>query len=279
MKKFDVKYKIIIVLTVVAVLLLSMNIVLRKERPLTLFESTIKDSILFVTNIIKAPIDYFKYKIEENRKMDGILDKYKELQAKINYIESLETKIKTYEKEIDSLKQLLDLNSTLTEYSYINASIVNRNIGYWYNDITINKGKKDDVLINQAVINEKGLVGRIINTSNFNSTVKLLTADDTRNKLSILILSSKNYYGLLSKYDNKKKVFIIEGISSSSDINIGDKVITSGLSNNYPKGLLIGYVKNLTTDSYDLGYIVEVKPSVDYDDIEFVTIVKRKDNE
>lgn len=277
MKKIDKKYKIVILLFIIALLLGTINITVKKERNLTIFESAIKDSVLFISDIVFKPINYVKDKIDEKKVKDNLYEKYKDLENRIEYTESLEAKLKTYEDEIKKLKDTLELNTILTDYLYLNATIVNRNIGYWYDTITIDKGSKNGVKIGQAVINNSGLIGRVINTSNFNSTIKLLTASNTNNKMSVEVLSNdKVYYGLLSGYDKESNTFIVEGISSSSKIKIKDKVVTSGLGNNYPKGLFVGYVDSITTDNYDLGMVVKIKPNVDYNDIEYVTIVTKR---
>lgn len=50
-------------------------------------------------------------------------------------------KMEELEKENNELKKLLELKDTLSEYQKINATVVNRNVGYWYDTITIDKGE------------------------------------------------------------------------------------------------------------------------------------------
>ena len=71
-------------------------------------------------------------------------------------------------------------------------------------------------------------------------------------------------------------LYKIEGISYSGTIPEKAQVTTTGLSDNFPSGILIGYVNTTTTDNFDLGKIVEVIPSVNFDKISYVTILKRK---
>ena len=60
------------------------------------------------------------------------------------------------------------------------------------------------------------------------------------------------------------------------DVNIGDKVYTSGMGGVFLGGILIGTVSDITTDEYDLAKIINVTPTVDFSDINYVTILKRK---
>ena len=70
----------------------------------------------------------------------------------------------------------------------------------------------------------------------------------------------------------------MEGISNTETVNVGDLVYTSGLGGVFPSGILIGKVDSITTDVYDLSKIINVRPSAKFDDINFVTILKRTDD-
>ena len=184
--------------------------------------------------------------------------------------------IKELQKEINDLKETLELNRTLSEYDYINATVVNRNIGYWYSTLTIDKGLKNGIDNGDAVITNDGLIGKTIQCSNFSCTVKLLTSDND-NKISIKINNEdKYYYGLLVGYDFIRNIYKIEGVSDIKSIKEGLTVTTTGLTDYFPSGILIGNVSSIIKDEYDLTAIIEVTPSVDFNDINIVTVLKRK---
>ena len=130
-----------------------------------------------------------------------------------------------------------------------------------------------------AVVTNKGIVGYISETSNYTSNVQLLSVKNLKNKISVKIdLGDKKYAnGILTGFNQQKKMYIIEGISYQGDIPTKAKVTTTGLSDSFPSGIIIGYVESTTTDNFDLGKIVEVKPSVDFDDINYVAVLARKD--
>ena len=151
-----------------------------------------------------------------------------------------------------------------------------RNIGFWYNTITIDKGSNNGIKVDMAVINHKGLLGKVIKTSNFTATVKLLTSSDVNNKISVKIKTKdKDVYGLLSKYSQEKHMFIVDGIAENTIIEEGSPVVTSGLGGLFPSGILIGHVNSVDTDNFDLSKMVEVKSVVNYDHLNYVTVVKK----
>ena len=159
----------------------------------------------------------------------------------------------------------------------MNATVISRNVGYWYNTITINKGKYNGVEEDMVVINGKGLIGRVIRTTTFTSDVRLITTSDTNNKISVMISNgSYNLYGVINSYNYKNNLLEVEGISNTRDVNVGDYVYTSGLGGVFPSGILIGQVSEITTDSYDLAKIIKVTPSTNFNDINYVSILKRE---
>ena len=130
-----------------------------------------------------------------------------------------------------------------------------------------------------VVINSTGVIGRITNVSTFSSDVKLITTTDTNNKMSVTITNGdKKLTGLINGYDYETGYLEIEGISNTDNVAIGDLVYTSGLGGVFPNGILVGKVADITTDVYDLSKIINVTPSANFEDINYVTVLKRADN-
>ena len=122
-------------------------------------------------------------------------------------------------------------------------------------------------------------IGKISKVGNFTSTVKLLTNNDTASSLSVKInIGDKYVFGILKGYDSESKRLIVEGVSGNDEIPLNSEVVTTGLSDNSPSGVLIGKVTKIKTDNFDLARIIEVESNVNFDDINYVTVLKRKDN-
>ena len=279
-KNINIKIFVIGVIVLFAILMAITAHSLDDKKELNFFEKTIKDSVTFVEKILYAPIGFVKEKVEMFSETKDLYKKYTKLKEKVEKTDLYYAQIEELQKEVTELKSTLDLNATLSEYSYVNATVVNRNIGYWYNTLVIDKGSKNGIKEGDAVITNQGLIGKIINVSNFSSTVKLLTSDDVSNKISIKITSDDGkHYGLLIGYDIKENIYKIEGITDSDKIEEGDIVSTTGLTDYFPSGILIGTVSKVVKDEYDLNSIIEVNPSVKFDDISIVTVLNRKAEE
>ena len=249
----------------------------REGKKLNFFEKAIKDSVNFVEKILYAPIDFVKDKIDLQKEKDRIYKKYKNIEKEKIKKESYKARIDELNNEINELKDLLDLNNITSDYTMINATVINRNVNYWHNTLTIDKGSHDGIEEGYAVVVNEGLIGKVVGVSEFTSSVKLLTSDEISNKISIKInKEGKSIYGLLASYDNKNNTYIIEGISDIDELEIGSYVTTTGLSELFPSGILIGTIKKVTYDKYELTKVVEVTPSVDFNDITYVSVLKRE---
>ena len=277
-KEFDKRYLIIIAIVIIALLLVILSIALKKDRNLNPIEKIVKDSGTFIVNVISSPVNFVKDKMDEGKDKNKLYKKYKTLKNKEEQVDKIIAENENLKDEINKLKKQLDLNEVLSDKVFKNATIINRNMDYWYDEITINIGKKDGVVKDMAVVNNDGLVGFVIKVSNHVSTVKLLANENMSDKISVKIKVKDHYiYGLLSQYTLKDNSYVIEGISENVDIPEGADVVTTGMGL-FPSGLLIGHVKKVSTDNFDLSKVAIVSSSVDFDSLDYVTVLKRKDD-
>ncbi len=275
-KEFDKRYLIIIIILIISLLLVILSVALKKDRNLNSVEKIVKDTGTFIVNVLGAPVDFISHKITETKEKNDIYNKYKKLKSKEEQTESLIAETNNLKQEVKSLKAALNLNTTLSDKVYKNATVINRNIDYWYDEVTIDKGKKNGIEKNMAVVNNDGLIGTVTKVSNHVSTVKLLSSKTLSDKISVKINVGDTYvYGLISKYNYKKNTYTVEGISENVEIPKGAEVVTTGMGDVFPSGLLLGHVKKISTDNFDLSKVAVVKSSVNFDNIEYVAVLKR----
>ena len=145
--------------------------------------------------------------------------------------------------------------------------------------LLIEKGSSNGIENNMAVVNSSGLIGKITNVTTFTADVKLITTNDTNNKISVTVKSGENKLnGVINEYNYKEHMLAVEGISNTEKVDKGNLVYTSGLGGIFPAGILIGTVKEIRTDSYDLAKLIEVEASADFNDLNYVAVLKRKSN-
>ena len=271
------KYVVLLIILLFILIISFYSSTLKEDRKLNKFESLIKDTISSSESFVFYPFRYLVTKVKDLKELNNIRKKYNILQADTSRIDSLYAENLELRRQIDSLKSELNITNTLNDYTYLNATVINRNVSSWYNEITIDKGSYNGVTKDMAVVNAGGLIGRVVSTSTFTSNVRWITTSNTNNKISISVSDEQDTVsGLIKSYNLKTGYLEIEGISNTEHVNIDALVYTSGFGGVFPSGILIGKVKNITTDEYDLAKLIDAEPSADFNNINYVAVLKRK---
>lgn len=278
-KKLELRYVLLIGVVAVIILIAILSYSLKSEKKLNTFEAIVKDSIVEIQKIVFIPFMGMGNMLSDYYNLRNVMKENKILKSNLDSYESVKTENEELRQEISRLKGELNIEHVLSDYDYLNATVVSRNATSWYNVLTIDKGSHNGITEGMVVINSTGVIGKTTNVSTFTCDVRLITTTDTNNKISVNILSDgKRLTGVINKYDYSTGYLEIEGISNTDKVTVGDVVYTSGLGGVFPSGILIGKVSEITTDVYDLAKIINVTPSANFDDINYVTVLKRKVN-
>ena len=261
-RKNKKKKKIIIIIIIVFCSFFLLFYSLSSNRKMTVVESFFKDVASVVMKGVMLPFTSL------NADKDSDLTESYVIQKNLNV---------HLEEEIEQLRDALDLNQTLTGYDVVNATVINRNKSYWYQTLTIDKGKKDGLKKNMVAITKDGLIGKIQKVTNYSSEIKLITANDINNKVSVSIATtSGETTAILSGYDKDNNLVLISGVDSLVEIKVGDVVTTSGLGGMFPRGIYIGEVETITNDKYGLSKTLGVKTNQNFNNIHYVTVLKEE---
>lgn len=262
-KNKKTKKRNLIILSVVIVAIIALVSSIQLNRANFFGEGLVKSVIMTIDKIVMYPFTALNGEKNVDQSESYLIQK--------NVNASLE-------KEIQELKEVLDLKTTLTEYTPINATILSRNKNYWFNQIMIDKGSKDGIKKDMAVITKHGLVGKISRVYSHSSEIKLITCDDVNFKVSVAIqTNSGDSYAILNGYDAKRELVTVTGVDKMSDVKKGDTITTSGLGGMFPSGIYIGVVEEVKDDKYDLSKTLYIKTSQDFNNIHYVTVLKEKE--
>jgi len=170
-------------------------------------------------------------------------------------------------KENELLRTALDLGLE-KEFELVLVQVIAKDIGKDY--LIINKGFQHGMEFGFPVITEnKVLIGKIIETYENFSKIELLTAKNSSFDIEIF---KKEIYSLAEGNGNFK--IILDLIPKEQSIEIGDKVITSALGGNFPKGLLVGEIQNIEKSDIAAFQQAQVKPDFELRDLKDVFIIK-----
>lgn len=187
-----------------------------------------------------------------------------------------EAQLSEAQRQIAELKQQLEMKESLSQYDMVAANVIVRDADSWDNQFTIDLGSDDGMEKDMIVLSSKGVVGKISEVSKLTSKVKLLTSEDRQNNVAVKvsISSSESSEGILQSYDANRGAFVIHIFDGNNNIKEDMNVITSGKGGVYPSGLLIGTVNTIEELSNSIGKTIYVKPSADFQNFEYVQVIK-----
>ncbi|HJF22497.1 rod shape-determining protein MreC [Mammaliicoccus lentus] len=202
-------------------------------------------------------------------------DDVKKLKEEAKRTEQIKADKARLEKENKELKKELDMKD-ISQFNPISATVIARSPDQWMNTIIIDKGKKSGMKENMAVITSEGLVGRIKKANQFSSQVELISTSVKTSKLSVDIQQEgENVFGMINRYDEEKGLLVISDIDNKYKIKKGSKVVTNGLGDQLPKGLLVGEVEKVENDEYGLSKVAYIKTSTNIKDLNHVYVANR----
>jgi rod shape-determining protein MreC len=167
-----------------------------------------------------------------------------------------------------------DLNLNITEnqiFNLVSARVVNNSISLRNNFLSLNKGRKAGITENQGVIGENGVIG-VTKAVNDNYTT-VMSIFNSQTKISARI-KDKGYFGSLVWSNNGDvRYMTLNDIPKHVPIKLGDKVETSGYSNLFPSGIMLGKIVGKKIPPGSSTYELKVKLYLDMTKIKFAYVV------
>jgi rod shape-determining protein MreC len=179
---------------------------------------------------------------------------------------------KNKNKELESL---LDMKNSLEDATTISATVLERSAESWNQTVTISAGKKQGVEENMLVSTSEGAIGLVSSVQSRTSTVKLLTSQHLSNDIAIKISldDGSSVEGVLQSYDTEKKAYKVSLLDNDAIVAQGQKVATSGKGGNYPSGILVGEVQEVTVNDDSIISTVYVSPVSNIGSFDYVLVM------
>lgn len=200
----------------------------------------------------------------------GVEEERNELQRRVKELEAHNSRLMEYDTENRRLRAMLRF-SEKSGMRGVAAAVVGRDPSNWVSTLTIDRGSDDGLRPGLSVVDGNAVVGQL--TSVTRSSGRVLLVTDSTSSIDSIVQSSRasgtveggqGAEGLKLRYVLKLKEFAV---------NVGDRVIASGLDGVFPKGALLGVVKSVDPSSAGLFQEIELRPSVDVHHIENVLVI------
>lgn len=247
----------------------------------------------FTTNILAVPLNYVgsflivpfengltsvgTYALEKTQQLQelsSVLEENEKLKNQINELTIENTQLQQEKYELTKLRELYELDAEYEEYTKIGARIISRDASNWYSSFVIDKGTDDGIQVNCNVIAGSGLVGRVTEVGPNHAKVVSIISDGINT--SGMVLASGDNLIITGNLETMKdgKIEYSQLIDSRDKVTVGDKVVTSNISDQYLPGLLIGYISSISTDSNNLTKSGNFTPVVDFEHLNEVLVIK-----
>lgn len=196
----------------------------------------------------KEAIVSYQEILEENQVLKNEQIKYDIL---LSYNEKILEENKRLQ-EILKIKEEKNLNLKVAKVNFRNPSNL-------YTRFYINLGKKDGVKKNMIVLSGETLIGKVGRVYENYSIVDMITSEN----FNVSALTESQMLGIIKGSDEEDGTLYFEANTFQNNIEIGEKIYTSGISEIYPKGLYIGKVSEIDEDNGELFRSIKVKNDID----------------
>lgn len=235
--------------------------------------SNVSGVIFKVDSVVSIP---FVALTKSHNVISDLLSTYSEnrdLKKSLSSLQNQSAIISSLQEENDSLRASLNLSDKLSRDNVITAEVSMRPSVNWLKELTINVGKSKNVSKSMLATSNGGVIGFVTKVYDDSTTISLLSGNlsDTYLASSVISEDGNQVFGIISNYDNKKKLLKMKQLNSSENIKMGTEVVTSGLDDVSVKGVPIGSVESVS--DYEGNRTIFVKPYADFDKISYVTLV------
>jgi len=193
------------------------------------------------------------------------------LQREINVLRMENDRYREVVATNKRLQDLLQFKGTI-HWPVLAAQVIGRDPSGWFESVIIDKGKNSGLTVNMPVVDARGVVGRLVSVSP--GYAKALLVIDQNSAVDGLIQRSREkgiVKGISSKFCK------LDYVVKTSDVVVGDMVVTSGMGRVFPKGLPVGEVVEVANIPWELFKEIKVRPMVDFAKLEEVLVILKED--
>ena len=159
---------------------------------------------------------------------------------------------------------------------YREGKVVQMTMNGMRNYLTVNRGEEDSVYEGMGVRNEEGAVGIVATVGKHYAVVLPIINIETH--LSCRFLKN-DYIGTL-QWDGRDTRFAeLADVATHLEVNIGDTIVTSGLSTSFPAGIPVGVVEDCRLDEGASYYTVRVRLATDFRRLRYIEVIDNEDVE
>lgn len=217
---------------------------------------------------------YFSDRKAQFALLEDVMLENEELKQQIDALTLENNRLQQERYELNNLRSLYELDQAYSDYEKIGARVIANEGDNWFYSFVIDKGEEDGILVDCNVMAGSGLVGRVVSVGPNYAKVQSII-NDTSNVSATVLASSENMVvsGDLQSMKTDGLIRFGQLTDKSNRVSVGDKVVTSNISDKYLPGILIGYISSVNTTSDNLTKSGYLMPAADFYHLEEVLVV------
>ena len=196
-----------------------------------------------------------------------------QLKERVDQLTVENTQLIQNKEELDRLRELFELDQQYEDYEKVGARIIAKESGNWFQIFTIDKGSKDGVQKDMNVISGSGLVGIVTEVGNSWATVRSIIDDNSSVSAMVSNTSDQCIVAGDLRLLDEGALNLVKLTDSDNKVHVGDKVVTSYISEKFLPGILIGYISELNNDSNNMTKSGLLTPVVDFRHLQEVLVI------
>ncbi len=199
-------------------------------------------------------------------------DENEKLKAELKAYENDAAKYQAELSELEELRNLYDLDKKYPDYNMTVARVFSTDSSSWFNELYIDKGLNDGIYEGCNVLCDNGLLGIVVES--YDNYAKVRAIIDDRSNVTAEVGKDNALCNVEGSLKNMEEGFLyVTDINKDASVEIGDRVITSNVSDRYFFGITIGYVTEITYDPNNLTKTAKITMAVDFKDVKDVLII------
>lgn len=196
-----------------------------------------------------------------------------ELKARVDSLTEENSQLIQDKEELQRLRKLYELDEQYSEYEKVGARIIAKESGNWFQLFTIDKGSDDGIMPDMNVVSDGGLVGIVTETGPNWATVRSIIDDNSNVSAMISTTSDQCIIAGDLRLIDEGSLNLVKLTDADNKVHVGDKVVTSYISEKFLPGILIGYISELNNDANNLTKSGYITPVVDFRHLQEVLVI------
>ncbi len=249
-----------------------------REQQATWPEQIVMDVQNTVDGWIYRPVSQLTAFLDGIHSLHEMYVENSQLKAEMQDYSALKAQLADALAQNERYSQMLGFKQSHSSMQLVPAHVIARNPSEWSNELTIDAGTKDGVHADMAVIAADGsLVGRVSEAAAFSAKVVLITDTSLGDGVSARVQNgtSQPPFGMVTGSSTENGKLEMSFLSPVAQVKVGQTVVTSGLSDIFPPGIVIGTVEKVEPGLQGLTQTAVIQPAADLEYLQEVFVVQK----